>query len=217
MTNPPRLVYQQGDHVCTLYSTPEEQLTAAIEYIRGGLARGERCLYVCCEHECDQFRDALRAGGIDVDAEEARTALVIVTKEQGHLKGGTFSPAKMIEMLRTAVQDTLDAGFAGLCAAGDMNWVLDGAPGSEKIAEYEALLNHFYHSHRALGLCLYNRKTIPPAVLDHCLATHELVRVAGPILLTNPFYELPDYAMHRVAQPDGIDERIDRITGASAA
>jgi len=47
MERTPRIVYQQGDHVCTLFSSREEQLTAAIEYVRGGLERGERCLYVC--------------------------------------------------------------------------------------------------------------------------------------------------------------------------
>ena len=39
MTTPgrdPRYVYQQGDHICTLYSSPEAQLNAAIEYIQEG-------------------------------------------------------------------------------------------------------------------------------------------------------------------------------------
>jgi hypothetical protein len=29
MPLPPRMLYQQGDHVCTLYDVPEEQLRAA--------------------------------------------------------------------------------------------------------------------------------------------------------------------------------------------
>ena len=109
MATLPRLVYQQGDHVCTLYSTPEEQLTAAIEYIRGGLARGERCLYICCEHDVKQFRRALAVAGIDVDAEERRTALILLTKHDGHLKGGTFDPAAMIKTLTAAVSDAVSS------------------------------------------------------------------------------------------------------------
>src|SRR5689334_5937658 len=73
----------------------------------------------------------------------------------------------MIHMLHAAVKDALDAGFAGLCAAGDMSWLLDEADGSERIAEYEARLNEFYPSSRALGLCLYNRNRLPAATLDH--------------------------------------------------
>ena len=137
-----------------LYSTRDEQLAAAIEYIRGGLDRGERCLYVVGEHTPDEFRTGLRAAGIDVDAEEARGALILLTKHEGHLKGGYFEPDKMITMLHAAVKDALDNGFAGLCAAGDMSWLLDEADGSHRIAEYEARLNEFYPSSCALGLCL---------------------------------------------------------------
>ena len=151
-----------------------------------------------------------------MDAEERRSSLVVVTKDQGHLKGGAFDPAAMIGMLTVAVKEALGAGFNGLCAAGDMTWLLDEAPGSEKLAEYESLLNHFYQSNRALGLCLYNRTTLPGAVLDHCLATHRHVRVAGPILLTNPFYEAPEQAMSRTPNPLGVEQRIDHFRVHSA-
>lgn len=203
-----RLVYQQGDHVCALYSDPKDQLVAAIEYIREGLARNERCLYVCCEHQPIEFRAALTEAGIDVEAEQARGALLLVTKEEGHLKGGVFNPDAMIGMLHEAVRDALDAGFNGLCAAGDMCWVLDGAPGSEAVAEYEARLNNFYKSNRALGLCQYNRSTLPAEMIDHGMATHRYVRMDGPILLENPFYEPDEQAMRRLPQPQDVPRKV---------
>jgi hypothetical protein len=146
-----------------------------------------------------------------VDAEVKRGALVLITKEEAHLQGGHFHPDKMITMLEAAVKDALDSGFTGLCAAGDMNWVLDDAPGTEMLAEYEARLNRFYAANKALGLCQYNRKTLPARFLDHCIATHKLVRVDGPILLENPFYEAPEKAARRTATTEGIDDRIEDI------
>jgi len=208
MASSPRIVYQQGDHVCTLYSTPEEQLQAAVEYIRGGLARGERCLYVCCEHSVEEFRAALKRAGIDVDAEQARGALALMTKWEGHLKGGSFDPDKMITLLHAAVEDALAEGFNGLCAAGDMSWLLDEAPGSERLAEYEAGLNHFYQTHRALGLCQYSRSKLPSATLDHGIATHPYVRIEGPLLLENPFYEHPKLAAKRRARPRQVARKM---------
>ena len=211
--------YQQGDHVCTLYSNRDEQLAAAIDYLRAGLARGERCLYVCCEHTPDEFRAGLRAAGIDVEAEEARGALLLLTKHDGHLNGGSFDPDKMISMLHAAVKDALDAGFTGLCAAGDMSWLLDEANGSERIAEYEARLNEFYPSQKALGLCLYNRSKLPPATLDHGLATHPHVRIAGNVVLQNPFYEEPYLAVKRVAHSRALPVKLswfDRVRAALA-
>lgn len=217
MDKPPRIVYQQGDHVCTLFSSREEQIAAAVEYIRGGLDRGERCLYVCGEQTPDDFRQALRAAGIDVDAAEGRGALMLITKREGHLKGGTFSAAKMITMLKGAVEDALNAGFTGLCAAGDMTWLLDDAPGSNEILEYEALLNHFYSQNKALGLCQYNRRTLPAKILDTCLATHKHIRVAGPILLENPFYELPELAMSRSYDGKEITRKLAQVDGMTAS
>lgn len=206
-----RIVYQQGDHVCTLFSSPEEQLAAAVEYIRQGLESRERCLYVCGEQTPDEFRDALRAAGIDVHGAEARGALVLLTKETGHLKGGSFGAARMIGMLSKAVEDALRDGFEGLCAGGDMTWLLDEAPGSEELAEYEARLNQFYKTSRALGLCQYNRRRLPATFLDHGIATHPMIRVEGPILMVNPYYEVPEEAMVRRAKVEGLAPRIERL------
>jgi hypothetical protein len=197
MIGSPRLSYQEGDHVCTLFASPDEQLRAAVEYIRGGLARGERCLYVCCERDVDDFRSLLNNAGIAVEAEEARGSLVLLTKHDGHLKEGSFDPDRMITMLQTAVDEALQAGFKGLCAAGDMTWILDEAPGTERLAEYEARLNRFYESNHALGLCLYN-----------------LVRVEGPLLLSNPFFELPEMAVSRKAQPADVMRKVREIHSA---
>lgn len=214
MTYSPRIQYKQGDHVCTLYSNRDEQLAAAVDYLKGGLERGERCLYVCCEHSPDEFREGLRGAGIDVESEESRGALLLLTKHDGHLKGGCFDPDKMITMLHAAVKDALDAGFTGLCAAGDMSWLLDEADGSERIAEYEARLNAFYPSSRALGLCLYNRSRLPAATLDHSMATHPHVRIEGNILLDNPFYEAPEQAMKRQADTAGVGRKLDWLRSA---
>jgi hypothetical protein len=210
--------YQQGDHVCMLYTTREEQLAAAVAYIRGGLGRGERCLYVVGEHTPDEFRAGLREAGIEVDGEEARGAFLLLTKHDGHLKGGSFAPDKVINLLHGAVKDALDAGFAGLRAACDMSWLLDQADGSDRIAEYEARLNHFYPSSRSLVLCLYNRARLPAATLDHGLATHPHVRVDGNLLLLdNPFYEPPSQAAFRKSDGSALQKKIEWFKAALAA
>lgn len=205
--SPRRLVYQQGDHICTLYTSPEEQLQAAVEYIQSGLARNERCLYVCGEHTPDELRAALQSAGVNVALEEGRGALNLATKREAHLKDGHFNAKNMLSFLHQAVQDALDSGFTGLCAAGDMNWVMDGAAGTEEIAEYESCLNKFYTDHRALGLCQYNRKSMPPKFLDHCIATHRFVRIEGPVALENPFYEEPNVAIGRQAATESETHR----------
>ena len=162
----PRVLYQRGDHVCTLYNSPDQQLRAAIDFVRGGLARRERCIYVCCDQEPEVFRAALRAAGVDVAADEARGALILLTKHDAHLKGGAFNAEVTLDLLHAAVSDALAAGFAGLCTAADMTWLLDQAPGSEHIAEYEARLNRFLEHNPAVGLCQYSGSALPASTLE---------------------------------------------------
>jgi hypothetical protein len=200
--------YQQGDHVCSLFFEPEEQLRIVVEYIKSGLSRGERCLFICCEHPAEDLRGALRVAGVNVDQEEKKGALLILSKEEGPLKSGCFAPDEMIDLLATSVEDALRDGFKGLCAAGDMNWAFGDAPGTHRLAEYEAHLNPFYETSHALGLCLYNLKKVSAQMLEDCLATHRYVRVDGPVLVENPFYE-PEGRTNDGADPSSLSLKLD--------
>lgn len=211
MPHPSRADYRNGDHVCTLCTSRREQISAAVEFIRGGLARGERCLYICCEQTPPEFREELRCAGIDVDAEESRGALELFAKAEGHLKGGAFDAARMIEMLGAALSDALAMGFAGLRGAGDMAWLLDDAPGSNELLAYEALLNYFCANRPVALLCQYSRAKLPPRILDGCLATHPRIRTQTTGLFRNPFFELPEHAMVRWRDGIGINDKLAQI------
>jgi len=216
MPPPSRTAYREGDHVCTLFTTRREQIGAAAEFIRGGLALGQRCLYICCEQTPDEFREELRDASIDVDAEETRGALEVITKAEGHLKGGSFDAARMIEMLAEELSDALATGFTGLRGAGDMTWLLDQAPGSHELLAYEALLNYFCANRPVVLLCQYSREKLSPKILESGLVTHPHVRVE-PRLLRNPFYEVPEQAMIRPRDGARIHDKLARLDALSAA
>jgi hypothetical protein len=218
MTTVRKIAYPAGSHICALYNHPQEQLATAVEYIRAGLERGERCLYICGEISKDDFRKALIASGIDAEREEKRGALILSDKHSGYLPNGIFDPDGMITMLRRAVQDALDAGFSGLCGGGDMIWLLERAPGSDRLTEYEAQLNDFYRTHKARGLCFYNRSSLPAEVVDHSLATHKQVLLEGTVLLDNPYHEPDDRAMRRkAADPEIVAEKLDVLDATRIA
>lgn len=210
----PRVAYEHGDHACTVYNSEEERKSAAAQFIRDGLAWHERCVYVCCNDDLEGCRTSLRSAGIDVAAHEAQGALVLLTKADAHLNGGAFDPAALIGAIDAALQDALNHGFAGLRAAGDMTWLLDQAPGSERIAEYEALLNRYCVNKPVIMLCQYDRRTMPRETLDHCLATHPWVRMEGPILLSNPFYEPSETVLARVATPGDVERKLGHLESA---
>ena len=181
-------VYQQGEHICTLYDTPEEQLRVAAGYIAEGLLNGERCLYVAQPREAlERFRSCLGALAVDVAAAEASTALKVLPTGAAHLVDGHFDCERMLAMLNSAVEDALDAGFKGLRTCGDMSWLLDDPPGAEQVVEYEGLLNGLFPSVRALGMCQYDRSRLPAGLLDCAVSTHTSVAIDGAHK-PNPFY-----------------------------
>lgn len=173
-------LFSHGNHICAVYETADEQLATAVEYVAEGLGRNERCLYVAdAQTDLDQFRAALSRGGVDVAAEERRGALELRTTDSAHLVEGRFDCERMLGMLNDAVEASLDAGFGGLRTCGDMSWLLRGAPGSDQVVEYEAMLSQFFANVRALGMCQYDRSRLPAATIDMALATHPSVVAHG--------------------------------------
>lgn len=172
--------YQQGQHICTMYDTREEQLAIAASYVADGLAANERCLYVADSLEAlADFRRTLAAHGVNVVAEEFSGALLLLTSDSAHMQDGGFDTERMLGMLNEAVEAALDAGFRGLRTCGDMSWLLRAAEGSEHVIEYEALLNQFFPTVRAIGMCQYDRSRLPARVISGALATHPSVIVDG--------------------------------------
>ena len=176
MPNP----FKQGDHICMVYDTADEQRTVAAQYLADGLRRGERCLYVAESRAAlEQFRGSLRDAGVDADAAVGSGALIEKTSAEVHLLDGTFDCERMLVVLNEAVEQALNDGFQGLRGCGDMSWLLDEPSASGQVAAYEALLNQFFQGVRAAGMCLYDRQRLPVEMINHAFATHSTAIVNG--------------------------------------
>jgi hypothetical protein len=203
--------FQQGQHICAIYDTEEEQLAVAAAYVVDGLVKHERCLYVADSHaRLDEFRHRLAAAGIDVAAAESSAALLLLTKAQAHLFNGRFDSERMLRMLNEAVEAALNDGFGGLRTCGDMSWLLDDAPGTHHVVEYEALLNQFFRHVRGLGMCQYDRRRVPEAMLEQAgIRAHSTV-VIGAAHKANPFFD-PASLADRSTNTPSLDVKLDHL------
>jgi len=192
------------DHLCLIYESQEEQFAAVVPFIRHGLAAGQRCVYVADDNTVDAVGAALRSGGVDVDAESARGALRILTKPESYLRDGRFDPDGMIALLGEATAAAKADGFSALRATGETTWGLGGEPGTERLFEYEAKLNHFLPDHDALAICQYNRSRFAPDVILNAIRTHPVV-VSGDLACNNFHYVPPDDFL----QPDRPGRDVD--------
>jgi hypothetical protein len=204
--------FQQGQHICVLYATRDEQIAVAAAYITEGLRNGERCMYVPnSASELDRFRQALHEHGIDAAAVENLGALILLTKANAHLVDGAFDAERMLKMLNDAVEQALNDGYTGLRTCGDMSWLLDEAPGSDRVIEYEAMLNQFFRNVRAIGMCQYDRRRLTPQVLEQAgLCTHSTVIIAGRHR-TNPFF-MPGIIPGGTTDAAGLDRKLAALS-----
>ncbi|GAG34605.1 unnamed protein product, partial [marine sediment metagenome] len=131
-------------------------------FVRHGLERAEKVLYIVDARGAETVLDYLRDDGLDPEPYLASGQLTILTADDTYLKQGVFDPDGMIALLQTETERALAEGYAALRVTGEMSWALRGLPGSERLIEYEAKLNEFFPGSKCLAICQYDRRAFDP-------------------------------------------------------
>jgi len=179
------------DHLCSIYESPQDHYAVAIPFIRIGLDRGEKCIYIADDGTVGDVREAMQSEGIDVDRATASKALVLATKEQAYLEHGSFDPDWMFTFWKQATQAAISEGFSALRATGETEWVLRGGRGLERWMEYESRLTHTLSESNCSALCQYNRRLFPPELILDVIRTHPMV-IYDSTVCQNLYHVPPD-------------------------
>ena len=161
---PATVARDRPDHVCLVYDELADQIAAVVPYMKIGLDRREKCLYVADDETVGEVRRSLEDAGVDINREAARGALSVLTKRDAYLRFGRFDPDEMVMFLGQSTEATRTEGFSALRITGEMTWALGPEVGCDRLIEYEVALNGFFPGSHALAVCQYHRQ-IP--ALDH--------------------------------------------------
>jgi PAS domain S-box-containing protein len=209
-----------GDHLCLIYDDdPAEQLPVILPFLRQGLTAAEQCIYVADDHSIGGFRAALTAFGIDVEAEEARGALLLWTRNEWRQPGELDSDRKA-RQVRALIDKALASGFSGIRFGVEMTWTLGPDIDTEKLRRWEAAINTIFTPDLpARIICQYSRARLSPQAIQAGICTHP-VAVVGSDIGPNPFYEGPlvlsgDYS-HATPTPEQVDWVISQLRWARA-
>jgi MEDS: MEthanogen/methylotroph, DcmR Sensory domain len=166
-----------GEHICGMYRTDADQRELVVDYIRRGLENNEKIIYLVNVQTAVQLKSTFAAAHLDIDGPLARGQLVILTAKDTYLKGGRFDPDRMIALLRSETEKALAEGYTALRGTGEMTWALAGEPGSERLIEYESMLNTAFPHPKCYALCQYDRRRFDAELLLDVLHTHPKVLV----------------------------------------
>lgn len=180
-----------GDHYCGIYRTDADHRRLILDFIRQGIARNEKMLYIVNLQTAAQLRALLSSADICVDALTERRQLVILTAKESYLKGGQFDPESMIALLGEETDRAVAEGYAALRVTGEMTWALAGEPGSERLVEYESKLNQFFPSSKCYAICQYDRRRFDADMLLDILHTHPQVLFGNQGFDNSQMYFVP--------------------------
>ena len=176
------------DHLCMIYENHEEQFGMVLPYVKSGLLRNEKCVYIADDNTVEKVVSEMKNADADLFGKSLeKENLSVLTKKETYVKDGYFAPEKMIALLTENTDMALKSGFAGLRATGEMTWMFAGDPGSERMMEYEAMLNDFFPKHQASAVCQYNRDKFSNEQLAIVFQTHPKVIYRNEIIV-NPLY-----------------------------
>jgi signal transduction histidine kinase len=180
-----------GDHVCGLFDGPDRQEDVVASFLREGLLRGEKVIYVADAATTDATLRRMATAGADVPSLVGGGDLELLRPEDVYSARGPFDPEAVITTLEETQAATLRAGYPSLRITADMSWSLDGKVDLDLVVEYEARLNRWYPGSQTLGLCQYGTPRFPAQVQLQVLATHPRALV-NEVLHDNIYYMPPE-------------------------
>jgi PAS domain S-box-containing protein len=195
------------DHLCSVYESQEEQFASAAPFVRIGLERGERCIYVTDGSDrLEPVGAALKAAGIEVDRVIRSGALVLMAKDATQREGGHFDPDKILNSWREHTAEALGSGHSGLRLAGETDWVTQGALGMEWLMKYERQATRQFAETSCLALCQYDRRVCTPELILNVIRTHPIV-IYGERVCENCYYVPFD----EFVAPDCSEREVQRV------
>ncbi|MGY1637404.1 MEDS domain-containing protein [Geodermatophilus sp. SYSU D00742] len=171
----------QADHLCWVYDDPDSLRDVAGRFLAGGLARGERLVFVGADDDVERLRREPGPLGPVADL-VAGGALLLLPLGRAYDGGAGFAPEQQYDFYDTLTRRSLADGYTGLRVVAELT-PLAASPGRRAdLVRWEHLADDFMAAGSGMSaLCAYRRDALPPEVLADVAAVHPQVHApAGP-------------------------------------
>jgi hypothetical protein len=182
--------FPESHHICLIYDNEKQRQEIVAEYIAAGFRQGELVRYFSDTTTAATVRSWLLGMGVELPESDETGPLRISDAEKAYCPDGRFDPRRMIESMPARYDAAKKAGFRGTRSCGEMSWALKGISGSDRLLEYEALINTIDSPFPHSGMCQYDSRLFDGATLFKMLQVHPYMIAQGQ-LVRNPFYIKP--------------------------
>lgn len=198
-------LFPEGTHMCLIYDDEEERKQIIGQFLAKGIECGEKVFYFADTMTPGETDVWLQNMGITLPKDRSDGALEVIDAVQAYCPNGRFVLSEVLTKLRGHYDDAIAAGCTGARVSGEASWALRGIPGSERLLEYEALVNTIVKTHPIIPVCQYDARRFDGATLLNVLKVHPLMIVKGTIL-QNPYYVAPEEFLSQLGIPQNRED-----------
>jgi MEDS: MEthanogen/methylotroph, DcmR Sensory domain len=202
------------DHV-----SPSRHIPMIAPVIKARLQQKHRCLYFNSKPMVARLRSNLAEIGVDVARETANNSLVFSSHLSHLSEDQTFDIDRMIATLEDTLNQTLQDGYVGLWATGDVAWELGPKGDFGQLLQYEMQLEDFLCAHTEFsGICLYHASVLPPDAMQTGHEMHPSFFISETQSRLNPAYRVRHQVGHTTSPEDILEVSLpnDMFMRASA-
>ena len=180
--------HSECKHICLIFDNDKQREKIISEYLANGLKLGEKVRCGVDVLTPGMVRSWLLEMGIKLPEDMENGALSIFQAETYYNANGKFDPPELIKSILPRYHQLIKAGYSGVRSTSEMSWALTCNVGTERLLEYEVLLNTVYPNN---GMCQYDARLFNGVDLFNVLKVHPYMVAQGQIV-SNPFYIKPE-------------------------
>jgi anti-anti-sigma regulatory factor len=164
-----------GEHACCRFAHADDRRRLALAFVRAGLDRGQRVIYLSSSGDGARFVADLAAIDDRVDEALERGQLEVRSAEGAYVPDGSFDADRMHDALRDEAARALADGYPGLSMAGDMAWALGLASSLDPLVAYERHVAAIIEEDPTLAfVCIYDHGRFGAGTLAELVGSHRV-------------------------------------------
>ncbi len=152
------------DHACWAFEDPAEFHAAAHDFLRDGLAAGERVCFVGAERDVEAW---LAAEGVGEAVSRGAASACVLDSMYA-----AFTPGDQLDVYRRATRAAVDAGYVGFRVAADVTELLRRPRQIATFSRYEQIVDQYMAIEPFSAICGFQRDSLPAADLDRLMSVH---------------------------------------------
>ncbi|MGD6966298.1 ATP-binding protein [Rossellomorea vietnamensis] len=158
---------KNGIHTLYMYTDITIYIDKAVDFIYGGLIKGDKVLLVENEEMMNKIQEGLRTAGL---MENYSENLLAVKSEHFYIGGDDGNVSMAANKLDSLIRPFIDDGFS-IRTWGKVAFTLN-EPNMHKIRKYECECDEFISAENVVSVCCYNALETPSYLQNELLKTH---------------------------------------------